>query len=355
MDAKLDLRNLTLEELRRVTDGLGLEAYRAEQIFRWVFQAHIHSFEQMTNLSRKWRDRLKERAYLSRLTPLEVEHSADGTKKFLFGLEDGERIESVLIPERGHFTLCVSTQVGCAMGCRFCFTGKMGLRRNLKAAEMVNQVLAVKESLGENDPPLTNLVFMGMGEPLHNLENTLRALRILLSPLGMQFSHRHLTVSTAGLVPMMRILGESFPVNLAVSLNAADDVTRNRLMPINRRYPLDSLLAACRGYPLPKGKRITFEYILIGGVNDSPQAARKLAELLRGIRAKINLIPFNPHRGTNFQPPDEAALLRFQEILVRAHYTAPIRRSKGGDISAACGQLHAQWSGEGVLWPSEQT
>jgi 23S rRNA (adenine2503-C2)-methyltransferase len=344
MSAKTDLRNLTFEELKDWVTGLGLEPYRAEQVFRWIFQPDIQSFDQMTNLSKKWRDLFRQQAYLSRLIVKKVEKSNDGTRKFLFQLEDGEGIESVLIPERGHYTLCISSQIGCAQRCRFCFTGKMGLKRNLKASEIINQVLAVQGKLTAADPLLTNIVLMGMGEPLDNFENVARALKSLLSPRGMGFSHRHVTLSTAGLLPEMKELGQLLPVNLAVSLNAADDATRNQLMPVNRKYPLDPLIQACREFPLPHGKRITFEYILIKGVNDSPKEARALARLLKGVKAKINLIPFNAHPGIGFEPPSEKDLLTFQEILIRSRYTAIIRRSKGADISAACGQLHAEWT-----------
>jgi 23S rRNA (adenine2503-C2)-methyltransferase len=344
---KVDLRNLTLEEMKALTAEWGLEAYRGEQVYRWIFKPGIEGFQQMTNIAKGWRDRLSELAYLSRLEIRAQETSRDGTRKFLFGLEDGERIESVLIPERGHYTLCISSQVGCGQGCRFCYTGRIGFRRDLKAAEIVNQVLAVKGLLTGTDLPLTNVVLMGMGEPLANLDHTLKALDILLSPQGLQLSHRHLTLSTAGLIPAMDRLGRVSPVNLAVSLNAADNATRDRLMPVNRRYPLPDLLEACRRYPLPHGKRITFEYILIQGINDSPAAARELSDRLRGIKAKINLIPFNPHPGIDFRPPSEKTLAAFQEILIQRHYTVIIRRSKGSDISAACGQLHAQWTGVG--------
>jgi 23S rRNA (adenine2503-C2)-methyltransferase len=342
---KIDLRSLTFDELKAWVTGLGLEPFRAEQIFRWVFQPGLTSFTQMTNLSKKWRECFQEQAYLSSLVLLKKEHSSDGAQKFLFQLEDGLTIESVLIPERGHYTLCLSSQVGCAQNCRFCFTGRMGLKRNLKASEIINQVLAVRQTLTESEPSLTNLVLMGMGEPLDNFEQTRRAVAILLSPQGMQFSHRHITLSTAGLIPEMQALGRLLPVNLAVSLNAATDKVRNRLMPVNRRYPMEPLLQACREFPLPHGKRITFEYILIKGINDSPEEARTLARVLRGIRAKINLIPFNPHSGIGFKAPDEEVLLKFLDILIRQQYTAIIRRSKGADISAACGQLHAQWTG----------
>ena len=343
---KVDLRNLTLEELKGWTAQWGLEPYRGEQVFRWIFIPGVESFDQMTNIAKRWRDRLNEVATLSRLEIQATETSRDGTRKFLFGLEDGERIESVLIPEKGHYTLCISSQVGCAQQCRFCYTGRMGFRRDLKAAEIVNQVLAVRAALPAGDRPLTNVVLMGMGEPLANFENTLQALNILLSPQGLQLSPRHLTLSTAGLIPQMDLLGRSSPVNLAVSLNAADDATRDQLMPVNRRYPIPALIEACRRYPLPPRKRITFEYILIQGVNDSPASARLLSDRLQGIKAKINLIPFNPHPGIDFRPPSEKHIAAFQEILIQRHFTVMVRRSKGADISAACGQLHARWTGE---------
>jgi 23S rRNA (adenine2503-C2)-methyltransferase len=345
MRYKIDLRSLSFEELKVWVTGLGLEPYRAKQVFRWFFQPGLTSFEQMTNLSRKWRERFQEQAYLSRLVLIKKERSSDGAQKYLFQLEDGQSIESVLLPERGHYTLCISSQVGCAQNCRFCLTGRMGLKRNLKASEIINQILAVQETLISSERPLTNIVLMGMGEPLHNFDQTSRALTILLAPQGMHFSHRHVTVSTAGLIPEMQALGRLLPVNLAISLNAANDTVRDQLMPVNRRYPLKMLLEACRDFPLPHGKRITFEYILIQGVNDSPEEARTLAGILKGIRAKINLIPFNPHPGIGFKAPEEDDLLKFQDILIRNQYTAIIRRSKGAEISAACGQLHAQWAG----------
>jgi 23S rRNA (adenine2503-C2)-methyltransferase len=345
MNHKVDLRNLTFDELKAWVSHLGLEPYRAEQISRWIFHPGMTSFNQMTNVSKKWRDCFEKQAVLSSLELLQKESSSDGAQKFLFRLEDGLTVESVLIPERGHYTLCLSSQVGCAQKCRFCLTGRMGLKRNLKASEIINQVLVVRETLRESEIPLTNLVLMGMGEPLDNFEQTSRALSILLSPKGMQFSHRHVTVSTSGLIPEMAALGRLLPVNLAVSLNAATDKVRNYLMPVNRRYPLATLLQACREFPLPHGKRITFEYILIKGINDAPEEARSLAKILRGIKGKINLIPFNPHPGSRFKAPEEKTLLDFQDILIGHQYTAVIRRSKGADISAACGQLHAQWTG----------
>ena len=342
---RVDLRNLTRPELKLWVEEQGLEPYRGEQIFQWIQTPGIETFARMTNLTKKWREKLDEQAFLSRLTAREIETSRDGTRKFLWDLEDGEWIESVLIPERGHYTLCISSQVGCAQQCRFCHTGRLGLRRNLSAAEIVNQVRTVKGHLASDPIQLTNVVFMGMGEPLANFKNTLRALQILLDPLGLQMSYRHVTLSTAGLIPELKSLGEQSPVGLAVSLNAADDATRSSLMPVNRRYPLRDLIAACRSYPLAARQRITFEYILLEGINDSLQSAKKLADLLKGVKAKINLIPFNPYAGTEFRPPTEKRLLAFQEALINRHYTVMIRRSKGSDISAACGQLHARGTG----------
>jgi 23S rRNA (adenine2503-C2)-methyltransferase len=300
---RVDLRNLTRQELKAWAAKRGLEPYRGDQIFQWIQSPGIETFDQITNLAKKWRAKLEEEAFLSRLTAREIETSRDGTRKFLWDLEDGERIESVLIPERGHYTLCISSQVGCAQGCRFCHTGRIGLRRNLSAAEIVNQVRTVKGHLAGDPIQLTNVVLMGMGEPLANFKNTLRALQILLDPMGLQMSYRHVTLSTAGLIPEMKILGEQSPVGLAVSLNAADDATRSLLMPVNRRYPLRDLIEACRSYPLAARQRITFEYILLEGINDSLRSAKDLADLLKGVKAKINLIPFNPHEGTEFRPP----------------------------------------------------
>ena len=352
---RVDLRNLTRPELKLWVEEQGLEPYRGEQIFQWIQTPGIESFARMTNFTIKWREKLDEQAFLSRLKAREIETSRDGTRKFLWDLEDGERIESVLIPERGHYTLCISSQVGCAQQCRFCHTGRLGLRRNLSAAEIVNQVRTVKGHLASDPMQLTNVVFMGMGEPLANFKNALRALQILLDPLGLQMSYRHVTLSTAGLIPELKALGEQSPVGLAVSLNAADDATRSSLMPVNRRYPLRDLIAACRSYPLAARQRITFEYILLEGINDSLQSAKKLADLLKGVKAKINLIPFNPYEGSEFQPPTEKRLLAFQEALINRHYTVMIRRSKGSDISAACGQLHARWTGAGRSPASGET
>ncbi|MDI6790255.1 MAG: 23S rRNA (adenine(2503)-C(2))-methyltransferase RlmN [Thermodesulfobacteriota bacterium] len=337
---KIDLRDMTLPELESWVLSAGLECFRAGQIFRWLWRGDVTSLDQMTNLGKELREKLSELSYISHLHPKEIERSQDGTQKFLFALSDGNYIESVLIPEKGHYTLCLSSQAGCAMGCRFCLTGKGGFKRNLKTSEIVNQVLAVQRTLLPGEK-LTNLVFMGMGEPLANYENVLKSLRILLAEEGCGFSSRRVTVSTCGLVPQMDRLGKDITVNLAVSLHAPDNETRSFLMPINRTYPLEVLIEACRHFPLPQRRMITFEYLLIDGVNDAPEQARALAKLLRDVRAKINLIPFNAYPGSEFKPPPPERVLAFQQILIKNHYTTMIRQSKGADISAACGQLHA--------------
>ena len=287
-----------------------------------------------TNLSKDFRQELEKIASISNLEPEVIEASADGTKKYLFRLADGNAIESVLIPDEDRTTLCISSQVGCAMGCEFCLTGTFKLTRNLTTAEIVNQVCAVKRL-----EPVRNIVFMGMGEPLANLKNVIGALKILTDPDGFQFSTRKVTVSTAGLVPEMAELGAAVTVNLAVSLNATTDEVRDRIMPINRRYPLKALLAACKAFPLPSRRWITMEYVMIRGVNDSLDDARRLVRLISNIPSKVNLIPFNEHDGCAFQTPNQDTIDRFHKFLLDKHVTVITRSSRGSDISAACGQL----------------
>jgi len=294
----------------------------------------------MTDLSKDMRQWLSERLTIRRLKPMRVQTSVDGSKKYLFRLNDGHCIETVAIPERGHWTLCVSSQVGCAMGCKLCLTGRGGLVRNLEPAEIIGQVCSVQADHTHQDP-ITNIVFMGMGEPLANYDSVVQALGTITGANGLQFSKRRVTVSTAGLVPQLDQLGRDVTVNLAVSLNAADNKTRDRVMPVNRTYPIETLLGACRRFPLPSGRMITFEYVLLGGVNDGLEDAKRLARLLRPLRAKINLIPFNPFAGSPFKRPQEARILAFQKVLIDRHYTATVRQSKGADIRAACGQLRA--------------
>jgi len=334
------IKKFTLPELESWVESIGERRFRARQLFRHIYARRVRSWEECSDLSKMFRVQLEFGAQINALKLLETREAADGTRKYLFELHDGHCIESVLIPDPPRQTLCLSSQVGCAMGCTFCVTGALGFKRNLNVAEIVDQICQVQR----DQPRLTNLVFMGMGEPLANYEAVSRAIQIMLDPNGMAFSHRRITLSTAGLVPQLRRLGQTSPVNLAISLHAADDELRSQLMPINRKYQLAELMAACREYPLPPRKRITFEYILLEGINDCPAHARKLVSRLNGVRAKVNLIPFNPHPQIPYRQPSEERALRFQEILQKAQLNALIRQSRGSDIGAACGQLAAQYS-----------
>ena len=333
-----DLKGLSMAETEAWAAELGIPPYRARQIRRWIFSKLVQTFQEMTDLPKDLRAILDHKVRLQNIEIAETLTSQDGTKKYIFRLKDGYLIESVLIPERDHLTLCISSQVGCAMGCRFCLTGSQGLYRNLEPGEIVDQVIQVKSDIS-SDSPLTNIVLMGMGEPLANYESVVRALNNIMAPDGMNFSHRKVTLSTCGLVPQIRRLGGEIDVNLAISLNAADDETRSYLMPINRKFPLSSLIHACRQYPLKNRRMITFEYVLVKEINDSEADARRLVALLRGIRAKVNLIPFNAHEHSGLEPSPMEAVLRFQDVLLKNHLTAIIRKSKGPDIMAACGQL----------------
>lgn len=340
---KKNIIELNPGELIAWLQGHEVAPYRAGQILKWIHPRQADTFDVMTDLSKAVRKLLARYFSINRLLIRCVEISNDGSRKYLFELEDGKCTESVLIPEMDHYTVCISSQVGCAQGCRFCLTAKSGFVRNLTAGEIISQVRdLLRDVLSDpNDSmPLTNIVFMGMGEPLANYKNVLDAIQILTEcDFGFRFSNRRVTISTAGLIPQLSALGRDTKVNLAISLNATDNKTRSMLMPINRKYPLEKLLEACKAYPLRPGRRITFEYILIQGVNDSREDARRLVKLLRPIRAKINLIPFNEHGGSDLKRPAESVIQRFQEILQQNNYTAIIRHSKGQDISAACGQL----------------
>ncbi|MGD9188744.1 MAG: 23S rRNA (adenine(2503)-C(2))-methyltransferase RlmN [Desulfobacteraceae bacterium] len=334
-----DIKTMTRGDLLGWLADHQVRAFRADQILKWVYLRMVDNFDQMTDLRKDFRLLLAENFIIQRPPIIKTQTAGDGTQKFLFGLEDGNTVESVLIPERNHYTLCVSSQVGCALGCHFCVTGKGGLVRNLSRAEIINQVWEIRKQL--DDPAqLTNLVFMGMGEPLANYQALVSAIEALTnSDWGMKFAARRITVSTAGLVPRIPDLGRDTRVNLAVSLNAVDDDTRSRLMPVNRTYPLADLLKACRKFPLPSGRKITFEYILIKGLNDSIDHARRLAKWLAPLKAKINLIPFNPSDDSEFERPSEASIQAFQAVLLGKHYTSVVRYSKGQEIMAACGQL----------------
>lgn len=338
-DKKKNILELDRKELISWLGSRKIESYRADQILKWIYLRQADRFDLMTDLAKDIRPLLEEHFAIGRLQKEKVEISKDGSRKYLFKLEDGKRIESVLMPERDHYTLCISSQVGCAQDCRFCLTARGGFQRNLSKAEIVSQVRDIKNEM-EDSMPLRNLVFMGMGEPLANYKNLLAAIQVITdSSLGLGFANRRVTVSTAGLVPRLAALGRDTRVNLAISLNAADNDTRNRLMPINRKFPIEKLLKACQHFPLPGGRRITFEYVLLKDVNDSVEDAHRLAKLLRPIKSKINLIPFNSYETCQYQRPDEDTILRFQKILIDKNYTVMIRQSKGQDINAACGQL----------------
>lgn len=337
----MDYRSMTRQELELFAVSLGLSAFRGRQLFRWLWRPGFVNMEQATDLSLNTRQLFAERGRIYSLELHKRQTSRDGTEKFGFRLWDGSAIEAVLIPEEDHHTLCLSTQVGCAMGCAFCHTARMGFKRNLFPSEIAGQVLAVQALVESNRWP-RNLVFMGMGEPLANLKHLLTSLNILFDDLGLNFSSRRITVSTCGLVPEMLEFGSKTTTGLAISLHATTDDVRDRLMPVNRRYSLETLLSACKAYSLPKRRRITFEYLLLADVNDSLEDARRLVRLLSNIPSKINLIPFNASEGIPFNAPALKRVLEFQAILVNAGFTAIIRKSKGQDIAAACGQLYAK-------------
>jgi 23S rRNA (adenine2503-C2)-methyltransferase len=366
----IDLASLSRIDLEKfVVETLHEKKFRTSQLWRWIHQRGVRSFDEMTDLSKDLRDRLSQLAYIGGLKLIGVYPSNDGTRKLVLETHDKHRVESVLIPSRtlGLFheeepedadidignteapsedkthtgrrrlTVCFSTQVGCAMDCGFCYTASLGLARNLTAAEITDQLHHAKRVL-EGDE-ITNLVAMGMGEPLANLNQLLTALEALHAPDGLAFGARRITISTVGLVPQMRRLGESSKVNLAVSLTATTDELRDELMPINRKFPLAELLKACREYPLPRGRRITFEYVLLAGVNDSLQDAERLAKILKGIPSKINLLPFNEHEKSPYKRPADDVVERFRQAMLRFGYATSVRTSRGRDVTAACGQL----------------
>jgi 23S rRNA (adenine2503-C2)-methyltransferase len=342
---RVDVSSLTMEGLSRfLTEELGERAFRAAQVYRWIHQRGATSFDEMTDLSKVLRQKLNERAEIVPLVKDLEQRSVDGTIKYRWKTRDGRYIESVYMPAEDRKTLCVSTQVGCAMACSFCMTGTLGLKRNLTPGEILAQVHRVNREVRANEGletlrPLSNLVFMGMGEPLHNFENLKTALSILQSEDGPNFSHRHITVSTVGLVPMIERFGQETDVKLAISLNASTDEQRSKTMPVNRKWNIAALLDACRKFPLRQGRRITFEYVLLKDFNDSDEDAHRLVKLLKGIPAKVNLIPYNENPGLGFQSPMEQRAEEFRAILAEGHVAAYIRQNRGRDIAGACGQL----------------
>jgi 23S rRNA (adenine2503-C2)-methyltransferase len=337
-DGRIDIKSLTLEELEAELQGLGSERFRALQIYKWLWQRHARSFDGMTNVAKSVRVTLAERFFIPFLEPIGVLRSTDGTTKFLWKTHDGWQIESVLIPDEDRLTLCVSSQVGCAMACSFCLTGDLGLKRHLRPSEIANQPLQIRAGLAE-DTRITNVVMMGMGEPLHNYDNLVPALRTYLAEDGLGFSHRKITVSTVGLVPAMQKLADALPVNLAVSLNATTEEQRRIVMPITRKYSMATLLETCRTLPIPHHKRITFEYVMMAGFNDSLEDAARLVKLMRGIKSKVNLIPYNENPDRDIKRPSDERVKAFQHHLVTRGVQCSVRTTRGIDISAACGQL----------------
>ena len=369
--SKTDLKALSKKELESFIKEQGLPAFRAKQLLHWIYEKRAGSIDEITEFSKTLRESLSDNAFISNVTLLKRQAARDGTEKFLFGLPDGESIESVVIPDKDRLTLCISSQVGCAMMCRFCLTGKLKCRRNLRAHEIVDQVIAAGRHIGpagtiphsptplsprdkekgkgksslcavpeEGCGRITNIVLMGMGEPLANFDEVVEALWRMTDL--MKISKRRITLSTSGIAPMITELARRAPrVNLAISLNATTDEVRNRIMPVNKRYPLKSLLDACRRFPLEPRRRITFEYVMLQGINDTRDDAKRLVRMLKGISCKVNLIPFNPYPGSEFGRPSDEEIERFQKIVFEGNITALIRKSKGQDILAACGQLKA--------------
>ncbi len=337
----IDYRSKTVNELEELMKSWGEAAFRGRQLFKWLWTPGFSSLHDITDLPKSLRARLAIEGFVYNLETVSLVASRfDDTCKWAFRLTDGSVIETVYIPGDSHATLCVSSQVGCAMGCRFCKTGSMGFIRNLTPSEIAGQVLSVIEQLGHEERP-RNIVFMGMGEPLANFHNVVASIKILSHDLGLNYSKRRITVSTCGIAPKIVELGEAVDVGLAISLHATTDSLREKLMPVNRRYPLDVLMDACRRFRLPRRRRITFEYIVIKDLNHSKRDAERLCRLLKGIPSKINLIPYNHVDGLEFEAPGEEDVLRFQQSLIEQGFTAIIRKSRGRDIDAACGQL---WS-----------
>lgn len=341
----LELLGLDVAEICHQVEAWGEKSFRGRQLYRAIYSRWQTDFGEMTDLAQPFRQKLRTLASITWPQLHTMQQSVDGTRKFLFELQDGQRIESVFIPEPKRNTLCISTQVGCAMGCQFCLTAPLGFTRNLTAGEIVGQILFIlgqseKEAgAGQTSKP-TNLVLMGMGEPLLNLVAVIKALRLIADPEGLAIPSRRITLSTAGIVHNLQPLAAAPVVpNLAISLSATTDEVRNRLMPINKKYPIATLLEACRKFPLPPRGHITFEYVLIDGVNDTDQDARRLVRLLAHLRAKVNLLPLNPGQAGTLRPSPTERVLRFQEILTSKGLAAYIRRPRGSDIFAACGQL----------------
>ena len=339
MKSATNLVGATLQEIESAVEGMNEPKYRARQIYAGVYRRLLRSWDDFTDLGKRFRDRLKEQFTIENPPLRQVFVSQDGTRRYLFEVGPGQKIESVFIPEERRDTFCISTQVGCAVRCLFCVTGKLRMRRNLLPGEIVGQIMALQLDRGTVLKRL-NIVIMGMGEPMNNYDNVMKSIRLMTDEQGMSISPRRITLSTSGIVPGIRRLGEE-PVipNLAISLNATTDSVRDALIPINRKWDIATLLEACRSFPLAQRRRITFEYVLIEGINDSPDDARRLVKLLQGLRKKVNLIPLNPDPWIPLKAPPEKRVLAFEKILVDHHVTVNIRRARGDDVAAACGML----------------
>ncbi len=326
-------------QLTTLAESLGEPSFRGKQLYRQIYFRRQTDLGQMTDLPTDFRAKLELEHAVALPRPVRRTASLDGTVKFLFELEDGKKVESVFIPEEKRNTLCISSQVGCDVGCTFCLTAQMGFSRNLRPGEIVGQVMAVIAD-GCLPPQGFNIVYMGMGEPLYNYRHVMQSFRLLTDSGGLNLSHRRITVSTSGVVPVLRKMHQESPLpNLAISLNATTDPVRDQIMPLNRKWNLDQLLRACREFPIEPRRRITFEYVLLKGVTDSAEDAHRLAHLVKGTRSKVNLIPYNPNSGLPFHRPSAEVVERFREILVDHHVSAFVRKTRGDDISAACGQL----------------
>ncbi len=339
-EGSFDLQDFNNEELNYLmVEGLNEKKYRAKQLFQWLYLHLAGSFDEMTNLPKATREKLGDIVRVSALEHVDSFESSDGTNKLTFRCDDGAVIETVFIPSDNRNTLCISSQVGCAMGCTFCFTAKMGLKRNLTTSEIVDQVVQARRLMGDRNGHIGNIVFMGMGEPLHNIDNVIRAIHILVDTDGLNFSRRRVTVSTSGLVPAIRRLGEETDIQLAISLNATTNEMRSSIMPVNDRWDLQELMSCLREFPLDNRERITFEYVMLKDLNDSLGDAQRIIELTKGIPCKINLIPFNSHPNTPFETPSEEVIDAFQQYLLDRNIGVFRRRTRGDDEMAACGQL----------------
>jgi 23S rRNA (adenine2503-C2)-methyltransferase len=347
-DSKKNLIGLDRTELADELKSIGQPAFRARQLWHWIYHRGLTDFAAMTTLSKDFRAELAKHYVIDRPSIVVDSQSIDGTRKWLLRFSDGQEAETVHIPEEDRGALCVSSQVGCTLTCRFCHTGTQRLVRNLSSAEILGQLMLARDAVGEwPSPPdgrlISNIVMMGMGEPLYNYDNVAKALRIVMDGEGIAISKRRITLSTAGVVPMIRRCGEELNVNLAISLHATNDALRDRIVPINKKYPIAELMDACRNYPgLSNARLITFEYVMLKGVNDSPSDARALIKLIAGIPAKVNLIPFNAWPGAPFECASDEAIAAFSDIVFNAGYASPVRTPRGRDIMAACGQLKSE-------------